>query len=1315
MPARLAQRTRHGANMLACAPGFPPVRHMSQSLSALRAIIQQAMLADQPAFRRRLAGLERRRRQGKPWDRGLQALEEDLRQSIARRTRRAAGLPSPHFPEALPVNRQRSRIEQAIRENQVVIVAGETGSGKTTQLPKIALALGLGAAGMIGCTQPRRIAARSMAERVAEELGVTGSNRVAHQVRFTDHTGPDTLVKFMTDGILLAETRHDPLLLRYEMILIDEAHERSLNIDFLLGYLKRILPQRPDLKVVVTSATIDTQRFAQHFGNAPVIEVSGRGHPVEVRYRPLEDAQGRPRELNQGILEGIHELDRTDPRGDILVFLPTERDIHDCRQWLQKQRLAHTEILPLYARLSAADQQRIFHPGPQRRVILATNIAETSLTVPRIRFVIDSGLARISRYNPRSRVQRLPVEPISQAAANQRAGRCGRLGPGICIRLYDEADFAQRPAFTQPEIQRTALATVMLRMLELKLGELEDFPFIDPPDARQVKDARQELAELQALDERGEITPLGRELARLPVDVRFGRLLIAGRDQGCLREMLVLVAALSLQDPRERPPDHQQAADQAHAEFRDGSSDFTGYLRLWDWFHQQRKAQSRSRLRETCQRRFIHYLRMLEWQDLHRQLQGQIREMQWPVNTHPADEDNLHRALLPAFLAQVGMQDEKTLYTGARGRKFHLFPASALARKPPRWLVAAEIVETSRTWARTCAAIDPAWLETAGAHLLKRRYHSPWWSKKRGRVMGKEQVTLFGLPIVQERDCHYAPHDPETARQLFLQHGLVEGQLKPLPEVIAANLALRKEVEELEHRQRRQDLLVADRDLARFYDQRLPAEILDAHQLRQWLQEPAHARSLAMRRQDLLLRMPAEEDLQQFPEHITLRGQRFRLSYHFQPGESTDGVTLHVPLERLNSLDEAPLSWLVPGMLREKLETLLRALPKPQRRALVPIPQTVNRLLEPWPHWPQETHLYAWLSRQLARQGIRIPQARFEEIRLPEHLYMNLRLEDAQGGYLGQSRELETLKARHGQAARQAFSAESDRRWHRDGLLNWDFGPLPEEVPLPHGGRAWPAIVEGDDGRPALRLVDNPGLAREAQMRGVNCWARQQLAGPLKQLKRKLPLSRESCLLYKPVDDCENLKEEVIDSLLQQACERAWNIRDAGSWQAFLTELDGMLWQRAHAICTHLDRILPLYHEVRKGLQKLEESGRHPQAWQDLSEQLDNLLYPGFLLEVNESRLSHYPRYLRGMRLRLERLDNDPARDRQRQAQIQPWWDFYQQWWNEHQQYTSAFDHYRWLLEEYRISLFAQELKTAQPVSEKRLAQARKALENGPG
>ncbi len=1284
---------------------------MSQKLNHLRQAIDQAMLADQPALRKRWQGLERRRNQGKPWDQGFARLEQDVQASIARRSARASSIPRPRFPEELPVSQQRARIEQAIAEHPVVIIAGETGSGKTTQLPKMALSLGLGAGGMIGCTQPRRIAARSMAERVAEELGVQQGELVGHQVRFTDKTGPNTLVKFMTDGILLSETRHDPLLLNYEMILIDEAHERSLNIDFLLGYLKRILPRRLDLKVVITSATIDTERFSQHFSGAPVIEVSGRGYPVEVRYRPLEDAQSKPKELHKGILDAIHELEQTDPGGDILVFLPTERDIHDCREWLHKQRLRHTEILPLFARLSATDQHRIFHPGPQRRVILSTNIAETSLTVPRIRFVIDSGLARISRYNPRSRVQRLPVEAISQAAANQRMGRCGRLGPGICIRLYDEADFAARPAFTQPEIQRTALASVMLRMLELKLGALEDFPFIDPPDERQIKDARQELLELQALDDQERITPLGRQLARLPVDVRFGRLLVSGKENGCLREMLVLVSALSLQDPRERPQDKAQAADQAHAEFRDTESDFTGLLKLWDWFHQQKKAHSRSQLREICQRKYIHYLRMLEWQDLHRQLGQTVCELQWPVNKQAASDEALHRALLPGFLSLVGMQDEKTLYTGARGKKFHLFPASVLARKPPRWLVAAEIVETSRTWARTCATIDPAWLEQAGKHLLKYRYHSPWWSKKRGRVMGKVQITLFGLPIVQERNIHYAPHDPQTARELFLQHGLVEGQLQPLPEVIAHNLKLRQEVEALEHRQRRQDLLVADRDLVAFYAERLPENILDLKTLQQFLQVPEQAERLKMQRADLLLKAPDEQDLQQFPEQIELNGQTFRLSYHFQPGESSDGVTLHVLLQRLNGLDEALLSWLVPGLLREKLETLLRNLPKNQRRALVPIPQTVNQLLEPWPDWPQTQHLYHWLSQRLAEQGLRIPAHHFHAIKLPEHLYMNIRVEDAQGGYLGQGRELKPLQQRHGRQAQKAFSQESGSQWHRDGLQNWDFGPLPEEITLKNGGKAWPAIVENARGQPALRLLDNPEKAREAQRGGLLCWLRLQLAGPLKQLKRKLPISRQSCLLYKPVDDCENLKEEVIDSLLQQSCENAWAIRSAEAWQAFLKQVDETLWKQAHAICRHLDQILPLYHDIRKALQALEESGRHPEAWQDMSEQLENLLYPGFLLELDEARLAHYPRYLKAMKLRHERLRHKPQQDREKQARIQPWWRYYQQWWAKHEQYTPAFDHYRWLLEEYRVSLFAQELKTAQPVSEKRLAKAKKTLQ----
>ena len=1298
---------------------MPPITVMpnpESKLQSLRQRIDQAMLADRPGLYRRADGLKRRIRRNLPVDRGLAALEQALNASIALKNTRAASVPQVRFPAELPVTGQRQRIREAIERHPVLIVAGETGSGKTTQLPKIALDMGLGTAGMIGCTQPRRLAARSMATRVAEELAVEEGTLVGHQVRFTDRTGPETLVKFMTDGILLAETRRDPLLLAYQMILIDEAHERSLNIDFLLGYLRRILPKRPDLKVVITSATIDTERFAAHFDNAPVIRVSGRNHPVEIRYRPLEDEQGRPRDLNPAILQAIHELEQTDPRGDVLVFLPTERDIHDARQWLDKQRLRHTEILPLYARLSAREQQRIFHPGPLRRVILATNIAETSLTVPRIRFVIDTGLARISRYNPRTRIQRLPVEAISQAAANQRAGRCGRLGPGVCIRLYDASDFEARPAFTQPEIQRTALSSVMLRMLELKLGDVEAFPFIDPPDGRQIRDGRQELLELKAIDSEGRITPEGRQMARLPVDVRFARLLQSASEHGCLSEMLVIVAALSLQDPRERPPEQQQAADRAHEPFRDTDSDFTGLLKLWHWFGQQQKSLSRRQLRETCQRHFIHYLRMLEWQDLHRQLASLAREQGWQANDRPADSETLHRALLPGLLSQVAMQDEKTRYQGARGKMIHLFPASVLARKPPRWLVAAEMVETSRVWARTCAAINPQWLEQAAAHLLKPHYHSPWWSKRQGRVLGKLNLSLFGLPVATDRKVHYAPHDAETARQLFLQHALVEGQLQPMPDVIAANLRLRKEVEALEHRQRRQDLLVSERDLMEFYRQRLPEHIVDAASLRQWLNTPEQARSLAMSREDLMLRPDDEAVLQQFPESLPLHGQQYRLSYFFQPGEASDGVTLHLPIQRLNGLEDTPLSWLVPGLLREKIEALLRALPKPQRRALVPIPQTVSTLLEPWPPWPGQQHLHHWLSEQLAhRWNVTVQPQQFEQIELPAHLYMNIRLEDEQGHYLTQDRNLKALQSRYEQQARKAFGRRQGQAWHKDRLQSWDFGPLPEEVRLEDGSLAWPAIVEGDDGQPALRLLDNRTLAMQAHERGVLCWLKRELQPKLKPLQRKLPLSARSCLLYKPVDDCNNLKRELIDSLLQNLCTKAWTIREPKAWADFVQQAGRQLNRQAHELCLDLDRILPLYHQVRLQLERLESEHRHPDSVDDLQQQLDNLLYPGFLLETEATQLAHYPRYLKGMLLRLERLQHNPARDLERMEKLRPWWQFYLQWWQENSCYPPELDRMRWLLEEYRISLFAQALKTAQPVSEKRLQQARKALEQWSG
>ncbi|MGD8498283.1 MAG: ATP-dependent RNA helicase HrpA, partial [Chromatiales bacterium] len=930
-----------------------PSTELANTLAALDGEIDQCLAGDRAGLRRRLRGLQRRLRERKPIDRGLGALVEAVRTSATRRQSRVSSRPAIEYPLELPVVARREEIAATIRDHPVVIVCGETGSGKTTQLPKICLELGRGIDGLIGHTQPRRIAARSVAARLAEELGGEIGQHVGFKIRFSDHTRPTGYVKLMTDGILLAEIQQDRLLSRYDTLIIDEAHERSLNIDFLLGYLKQLLPRRPDLKLIITSATIDPERFSRHFDDAPIVEVSGRTYPVDIRYRPLvgEDEDSRDLTLLEGIVQAADELAGEGP-GDILVFLSGEREIREAAEALRKHHPGHTEILPLYARLSATEQQRVFQSHRGRRIVLATNVAETSLTVPGIRYVIDTGRARISRYSWRSKIQRLPIEAVSQASANQRAGRCGRVSEGVCIRLYDEQDFERRDAFTEPEILRTNLASVILQMEALGLGDIEAFPFVEPPDPRLIKDGYRLLHELGAVDQRNRITALGRRIARLPVDPRLARMLIAAEGQGCLRETLIVVSALAVQDPRERPLEHQQAADQAHARFLDERSDFLAYLNLWEYYQVQRLHLSKSKLRRQCRDEFLSFMRIREWIETHGQLRTLMLESGARENEKDASYAQLHRALLSGLLSHIGIRDEAGEFIGARNRRFRVFPGSGLFKRPPKWLMAAEIAETARVYARTCARIEPEWLEGLARPLMRREVFEPHWQRRAGRAGAYERLSLYGLVVVAKRRIDYTRINPVESRELLIRHALVYGEYKGEPTFLKHNLALVDEVEELEARSRRRDILVDEDSLYAFYDRLLPETITNLAAFERWRAEVEREdpKALFFRREALMRHEAEDITAERFPDTIQVGGLRLPLTYRFEPEAEDDGVSVTVPAAALNQLDRAPFDWLVPGLFEERLVALIRGLPKALRKNFVPAPDFARALAQRLPY-----------------------------------------------------------------------------------------------------------------------------------------------------------------------------------------------------------------------------------------------------------------------------------------------------------------------------------------------------------------------------
>ena len=1286
--------------------------HAPSALKPIEQLLPRCMGRDRVRLQRTLSNARRRLKEGKPADRMLTQLETEVARSVALAEARRQKLPKVEWPEGLPVVARREEIAELIAANQVVVVAGETGSGKTTQLPKICLQLGRGIFGQIGHTQPRRIAARTVANRIAEELGQPLGDSVGYQVRFTDQSTEHTHIKLMTDGILLAEIQRDPLLTNYDTLVIDEAHERSLNIDFLLGYLKTLLPKRPDLKIVITSATIDLEKFSRHFDDAPIIEVSGRTYPVDIHYRPSADSDA---DLNEQVIAAVEELlqeEKSSPRrgGDILVFMSGEREIRECAKALRDAPLQHIDVLPLYARLSLAEQSRVFAPHKGRRIVLATNVAETSITVPGIRYVIDPGTARISRYSYRSKIQRLPVEPISQASANQRAGRCGRVSAGVCIRLYEESDYLQRPEFTDAEILRTNLAAVILQMLQLRIGDIRDFPFVDPPDQRLINDGYSLLQELQAVDGKGHVTPLGRALSRLPLDPRLARMLVESGKTGSLRELLIIVAALAVQDPRERPTEKRQAADEKHKQWEHEHSDFLTLVNLWDGYEAQRQDLSASQLRKWCQKNYLSWLRLREWRDIHHQLRLAIRDLDLEMNREPADYASVHKAILPGLLGNIGVKDENKEFLGCRNRRFHIFPGSGQFKKPPHWVVAAQLLETSRLFAHTVAKIEPEWVLGCSEHLVKRNYFEPHYNPRSGAVMAFEKVTLYGLVLVDKQRIHYGKLDPATAREVFIREALVEQRYRGKGKFFQHYKDLLAELEDLEAKSRRRDIVVDDEVVFRFFDERLPADIVNLAGFDKW-------RKQAEQKEPQLLFIPRELMMQQdaghvgeaqFPDSITSGGIEYPVSYHFEPGSVDDGVSIRVPVGALHQVPAARLQWVVPGILRDKCIALVKNLPKQYRKHFVPVPAAVDKAL---PRMQTgNTPLWQALAHELKRQtALELPEDAWKtaEQGLEDFYRFNIQVLDEKGKLLDQARDLEILQLRYRDRVQREIASAGDD-FERSGITRWDFGDLPETHQLDQGGlkvRAYPALVAGRESVD-LKLLDNPEEARRLTRAGICRLAILQLPEPVKYLRKELLKGKELGLGAADL----GRREEVADDILMAAVRECFWADEQWprSEEEFLAALENreQLVATAQEIGDLLVKALAQLVPLRK-LIKQQKNLAVALAVADINRQLNGLFYRGFLFHTPLEWLRQYSRYLKGIELRLEKAALDPNRDRRLTAEYQEAEEPYQVEVSKSEPLLLAGDpalvQYRWMLEEFRVSLFAQTLKTLMPVSIKRL------------
>ncbi|WP_432099752.1 ATP-dependent RNA helicase HrpA [Streptomyces sp. WAC 04229] len=1309
--------------------------HPAPALGTLAPRLAELSLRDAHRLGRRLEGARKIR---KPEARAavLAEIETEVAKAEQRVGERRARVPVVSYPEQLPVSQKKDEIAAAIRDHQVVIVAGETGSGKTTQIPKICVELGRGVRGMIGHTQPRRIAARTVAERVADELDTPLGETVGWKVRFTDQVNPEsTFIKLMTDGILLAEIQTDRELRAYDTIIIDEAHERSLNIDFLLGYLAQLLPKRPDLKVVITSATIDPERFSRHFGDAPIVEVSGRTYPVEVRYRPLleEDGDDADRDQITAITDAVEEL-MGEGKGDILVFLSGEREIRDTADALEKKKYRFTEVLPLYARLSHAEQHRVFQQHTGRRIVLATNVAETSLTVPGIKYVIDPGFARISRYSHRTKVQRLPIEPISQASANQRKGRCGRTSDGICIRLYAEDDFEARPEFTDAEILRTNLASVILQMTAAGLGDIEKFPFIDPPDHRNIRDGVQLLQELGALDPaqkdvRKRLTDTGRKLAQLPVDPRLARMVLEADKNGCVREVMVIAAALSIQDPRERPSDKQAQADQQHARFKDETSDFLAFLNLWRYVREQQKERGSSSFRRMCKQEYLNFLRIREWQDIYTQLRTVAKQMGIHLDEQDAPDDRVHVSLLAGLLSHVGMKDvkegAKNEYLGARNAKFAIFPGSALFKKPPRFVMSAELVETSRLWARVNAKIEPEWVEPLAGHLLKHTYSEPHWEKDQAAVMAYEKVTLYGVPIVAQRKVNYGRIDPEVSRELFIRNALVEGDWRTHHKFFADNRRLLTEVEELEHRARRRDILVDDETLYDFYDQRVPEHVVSGAHFDSWWKHKRHEQPdfLDFEREMLINEKAGAVTKDDYPDSWRQGPLKFRVTYQFEPGADADGVTVHVPLQVLNQVTDEGFDWQIPGLREQVVTELIRSLPKPIRRNYVPAPNFAQKFLER--AVPLQEPLTLTMARELKRMvGVPFDAEDFDWAKVPDHLKITFRIVDERRRKLAEDKDLEALKLQLRPKARKALSQAAaatavrsgGESLERSGLTDWTIGTLSRVFETRRAGqpvKAYPALVDDGD-TVSVRLFDTEAEQAQAMWKGTRRLILRNIpVNPAKFASEKLTNQQKLNLSANPhgsiqalFDDCATA---AADKLIADFGGPAW---DEESYRKLYERVRAEIVDTTVRAVGQVQQVLAAWQACERRLKSVRSPALLANL-QDVRGQLDALVKPGFVTQAGIRRLPDLMRYLVAADRRLQQMPTGAQRDTSRMEKVHEMRDEYA-WLLEQlpqgRPVPQQVREIRWMIEELRVSYFAHALGTAYPVSDKRIVKAIDAL-----
>ncbi|WP_049355908.1 ATP-dependent RNA helicase HrpA [Haemophilus parainfluenzae] len=1289
-------------------------RELNPIQQSLFSKLKDIMLVDQRRLSARIHGIGKIKSQ-EAQQAVAAEIQLQIEQAQLRVEKRKSAVKNPIvFPESLPVSQRKAEIQKLLSEHQVIVVAGETGSGKTTQLPKMCLELGFGNLGMIGHTQPRRIAARSVAARIAEELETELGGLVGYKVRFNDQISDDTQIKLMTDGILLAEIQNDRFLNQYSCLIIDEAHERSLNNDFILGYLKQLLPRRRDLKIIITSATIDVERFSKHFNNAPIIEVSGRTYPVEVRYRPVveEDDQDQL----QGILNAVDEL-QAEGRGDILIFMNGEREIRDTAEALQKQNLKHTEILPLFARLSAQEQNKIFHPSGLNRIVLATNVAETSLTVPGIKYVIDPGTARISRYSYRTKVQRLPIEPISQASANQRKGRCGRVSEGICIRLYSEEDFNSRPEFTDPEILRTNLASVILQMTALGLDDIEAFPFVDAPDKRHIQDGIKLLEELGAFEmirtkagDKRQLTAVGRQLAQLPVDPRLAKMLLTAVSQGGLHEVMIIVAALSIQDPRERPQEKQQASDEKHRRFVDKKSDFLAFFNLWRYLQEQQKELSKNQFRRQCQKDFLNYLRIREWQDIYHQIRLTVREMGLPINSEKAEYQQIHTALLSGLLSHIGLKEaEKQQYLGARNAHFAIFPNSVLFKKQPKWVITAELVETSKLWGRMVAEIEPEWIEPLAEHLIKKSYSEPRWSKFRGAVIADEKVTLYGVPIVAARPVNYGSIDPTGSREIFIQSALVEGDWHTKHKFFKENQRLVREVEELEHKSRRRDILVDDRTLFEFYDQRIGTEVLSQKHFDTWWKKAQQKDpELLNFERSFLINDDAEQVSKlDFPNFWHQGNLKLKLTYQFEPGTDADGVTVHIPLPLLNQVEMTGFDWQIPGLREELVIALIKSLPKSYRRNFVPAPNYAQAFLSR--AVPLEKPLLDTLICELRRMtGVTVEAEHWNWEQIPSHLKMTFRVVDENGKKIAESMNLDELKFNLKDRVQESISAVADDGIEQSGLHIWSFADLPQCYEQKQRGfsvKAFPAIVDEKDAV-GIKLFETEFEQAVAMQQGLRRLLLLNVPSPIKYLHEKLPNKAKLGLYFTPfgrvldlIDDCIAC---AVDKLIADFGGFVWDEAGFEKLRDFVRE---NLNEVTVDIAQKVEQILSLNHALNQRLKgKMDFTMAF--AFSDIKAQLSGLIYPGFVQKSGYDRLPDLQRYLQAVDKRIDKLSQDVNRDRAAMLRMEQVQQAYQQLLAKLPKSKPISDEVaeiRYMIEELRVSLFAQQLGTKYQVSDKRV------------